>query len=676
MRVDGSSSSVVEVVLEGLPLDKEEQAAARVLLMEGDGQMAPGDLKAAAGIWKRVLMVAAVGVALVLGVIHGRELLQGLYLMGNGFVLNWTPEFLEQFRPAPIPGLSEREQVLISDWQNWNAEDLRRLTVLEPDDPAVFCAYSSTFLSQHDKLPEGYLETAQRLAPNNACFHFQASASVGEGVIKRKGLSRAKRLAGERQEYDIIDPAGMEAAMELFRKGVKLEGFGTYDSQLGSEVAAILPAGTAVEVLRRYSSGASWSSGMPRIMKLPDLLAAEGRRLEAAGDVEGLRAHLANCEKFLQMLDHKPPDYLFFEVMYAVAAERLSEVLVGSAKALGLEKETETWERKSEGLRQRHDAVRDRSRHSPLPDVEKGGGMYVQTLPIWGNQAMQPPLFTEEDLVPSRRVEHAVVARGAMVAGCGLVGLVMLVPLLAKMGRRRWLRRLSGRMEGLLRAGDWCWIFGLGVALPLLAAWAWLIGAPWSAWAVGVREEYAVFFPYLAMVLLCVNGTVLAADWRVRRRLAVFGMPQGSIIQMGWWCLLPIGLAVSVFLGIAPGLEQVVAFDEWLEDKLGEEIRVVDLLMGLWFCLLLGLLAAGWYERGKNLLCRMVVGRVMPGALAFLMLLMALSLPLLKWHEKECVKADTLVFAKGSESLWSPYELRVAERMREELREILWAGDE
>jgi hypothetical protein len=34
---------VVEVVLEGLPLDKEEQAAARVLLMEGDGQMAPGD---------------------------------------------------------------------------------------------------------------------------------------------------------------------------------------------------------------------------------------------------------------------------------------------------------------------------------------------------------------------------------------------------------------------------------------------------------------------------------------------------------------------------------------------------------------------------------------------------------------------------------------------------------
>jgi hypothetical protein len=43
MRVDGSSSSVVEAVLEGLPLDEKERAAARVLLMEGDGQMAPGD---------------------------------------------------------------------------------------------------------------------------------------------------------------------------------------------------------------------------------------------------------------------------------------------------------------------------------------------------------------------------------------------------------------------------------------------------------------------------------------------------------------------------------------------------------------------------------------------------------------------------------------------------------
>lgn len=44
MRVDESSSSVVEAGLEGLPLDEEEQAAARVLLMEGDGPMAPADL--------------------------------------------------------------------------------------------------------------------------------------------------------------------------------------------------------------------------------------------------------------------------------------------------------------------------------------------------------------------------------------------------------------------------------------------------------------------------------------------------------------------------------------------------------------------------------------------------------------------------------------------------------
>ena len=70
----------------------------------------------------------------------------------------------------------------------------------------------------------------------------------------------------------------------------------------------------------------------------------------------------------------------------------------------------------------------------------------------------------------------------------------------------------------------------------------------------------------------------------------------------------------------------------------------------------------------------MVVSRVLPVGLALLMLLMAASLPVLKWHETACLKADKLVFAKSPETLWSPYETKVAEQMRKELRELLWGG--
>jgi hypothetical protein len=683
MRLEGSSSSVVEAVLEGMPLDDEERAAARVMLVEeGQGVAeapAGGELaglKPASGIWKWVLMVGAVVLALVLGAIHGTELLRGYSLVGNSYVVRNAPEFVQRFRPAPIQGLSERQQLLISDRLDWNAGNLRRLIELDPDDPAVFSAYASAYSSEFDKMPEGYLETARRLAPDNAWFLFRAAGKVRYGAVERKRYSREQRLAGERREYDIKDPAALETAIELFRKGVKLEVFDNYESRLRSEAAAILPAESAVEVLRRTINGVSWSTGIFQIRQLSDLLAAEGRRLEAAGDVEGLRTHLGDCERFLRMLDQQAPDTLIFELVYQVVAAGLSEFLAGSAEALGLEEEAATWERRSEGLRLRNEARRNRSRPSAFPDVEKFGGLLAQTLPMLGNQVEQPPMFTVEDLGPSRRVEHALVARAAMIAGCLLAGLGMILPAVARMGRKRWLRRLSGRMEGLLRPVDWCWILGLGVVLPLGAIWAWQVASPWGRWSVGVTEERSVFYPYLAMVLLCVTSVVLMADLRVRSRLAAFAMPRRSLIQIGWWGLLPIGLAVTVFLGIAPGMPQVATFDDWLDNKTGEEITMLDLLMGFWFCLLLGLFAAGWYERGKNLLCRMVVGRVLPVGLAFLMLLMAASLPVLKWHEKECLKQDTLMFAKGSESLWSSYELKVAAQVREELRELLWGNGE
>lgn len=681
MRLEGSSSSVVEAVLEGMPLDEEERMAARVMLAEEGhevaGAPAGGELaglKPASGVWKWALMGGTVVLALVLGVMHAKELLRGFYHLRSGFVLSETPEFLERFRPAPIAGLSERQQLLISDPQAWNLETLRRLTELAPEDPAVFSAYASAYTSQHGSLPEGYFDTARRLAPDNAWFWIRAASTLGYGAIERKPTSRAQRLAGERRGYDIKDSAVFDEAMERFREGVKLERFDTYESQLRSEVAAILPRGTAEEVLRRTINGVNWSTGIIPLQRLSDLLAAEGERLEAAGDGEGLRLHLARCDRFLRLLDQQPPDTVVFELVHGVVASSLSGFLAGSAEALGLEDEAEIWERRSEGLRVRNDARRDRSRHPRLPEAEKGGGLFAQTLPMLGNQAEQPPLFTEEDLVPSRRVEHAVVARAAMVAGCLLAGLGMILPAVARMGRKRWLRRLSGRMEGLLHPVDWCWILGGGVLLPLLAAWAWVAASPWGRWSVGVTEGRSIFYPYLAMLLLCVTSVVVVADFRVRSRLARFGIPRRSLIQSGWWGLLVIGLAVTVFLGIAPGMPQVAAFDEWLDNKTGEEITMVDLLMGLWFCLLMGLFAAGWYERGKNLLCRMVVSRVLPVGLALLTLLMAASLPVLKWHETACLKADKLVFAKSPETLWSPYETKVAEQMRKELRELLWGG--
>ena len=222
-------------------------------------------------------------------------------------------------------------------------------------------------------------------------------------------------------------------------------------------------------------------------------------------------------------------------------------------------------------------------------------------------------------------------------------------------------RRLSARMEGLLKPADWAWILGFGVALPFLFYLAIYRLTPLGArdWSIAASAFIVPSGQVAAMGFLMILLPVLVARWRLGKRGAMLGWQKGRAGQ-GWTAAICGALSL-------PGFGLSFASGKGSQPVMMTAAALLGILVLA--SLVIGIRAV--FCRRATLLRRVTLSRVLVPAYALGMLLMAASMPFYHAAEKRWLEQDRLMKISPEAPAMSRYEGEVAQAMREELLEIL-----
>jgi hypothetical protein len=291
----------------------------------------------------------------------------------------------------------------------------------------------------------------------------------------------------------------------------------------------------------------------------------------------------------------------------------------------------------------------------------KSGILSGLSLPLMTKQLQSPVPLTDADLKPGRMVDHELFSRVAAAALCLVFGLMLLAAALYRQRTSVLVKRLSRRLEDLLRPADWAWILGGGVGLPMLFYLVIYRLTPLGArdWSIAASAFIVPAGQAAAMGLLMIVLPVLIARWRLGKRGAVIGWHKGRA-WIGWTAVACGALSLPVFgLSFASG-------------KGSEVVMMVA-------SALLGILALAWlllalravFSKRPALLRRATLSRILVPAYALGMLLMAASMPLYHAAEKRWLAQDRLMEITPEAPALSRYEWQVAQALRAENLELL-----
>ncbi|RYD31250.1 MAG: hypothetical protein EOP85_22950, partial [Verrucomicrobiaceae bacterium] len=83
-------------------------------------------------------------------------------------------------------------------------EKTKALWDSDPKNASFYAEYAEAHLQEKGKLPEGFLETAKRLDPDNAWFTHVAAAVRAKDAVKPRKQSTAAKASGAPLEWDVL----------------------------------------------------------------------------------------------------------------------------------------------------------------------------------------------------------------------------------------------------------------------------------------------------------------------------------------------------------------------------------------------------------------------------------------------------------------------------------------
>jgi len=649
----------------------EEEAANRPATAETLARWEKADRAKRPGISRKVCMIACLVIAAVLCGFHGHQLSRMMfsYRAISGYDFDWLKSDRKK-----ISSLPPAERYLYGDPRLSTEENALRLWRTDPENPAYFARYATAMGS--DRLPPDFVETARRIDPGNSWFLYQAAADAGRKCVEKKQQTPAQKKAGEPREWNILDEARLNEALALIREAAQLPDYDSYEIEMLRKRISLMSSRTLEEQILTTAHIAGETSTIVALRTMADFISAKCLQLEKSGDTRGLIDLMADSEAFTRKLADTSEGSILHELVLQVNVTTLSAQFQTSADKLGIGAEADVWRKWSESMQERKKA-RDRGfNHHDLPDMRHHGGILANlVVPMVGRQVEHAPPFTIEDLGPNRDAEKALFFRGFFISGCLLAGLLMGVILISRLRHPRLIRRLSGRMEQLLDGGDWSWILGLGVVLPLCCMLGVLFLTPFGDRQFGVLHSlpWVHGYPVLAMLLVCIALVIVIADWRTRKRMAAFD-PRRSIAWFGWLIIAALGTAYGAGHEFLMGADFIQNWTGWLRDHVpsGDVVlfpnnTVMMVIVGGF--LLLAILSL--FRNGKSTLVQATVTRTLFPALSLAMLLMSLTLPMLAAWEVRSLEHDRLVKPDPEFPSMTPYEYKVAVQLRKEIRETL-----
>jgi len=588
-------------------------------------------------------------------------------------------DIFEPWAKPPLPaGLTEEQRLLLGDPEADLLEQKRRLHLLVPENPAYFAEYAQAHVSKNETLSPDFLETAARIAPENAYFPYFAAGRIGKESVERKKSAspsppqrmvdgvRLRPLSRE-MEFVIKDAAAFEEALALVAKAAALSGFESYTNPMIVARVRLVKVGNMADFAKALMYAYGGSSGMIQLRYVSDLLCARAEQLSKSGRKEDFLALAKQREALIAHLGRNPDVTLVGELVYSVIAIATAKNFEAAADRLGLTEMAETYRKQGDAFQEEKDLrdIREEKGESvPFPE-NKASTLHRLTLPMVNRQVNSPPPIGDSDFEPMRRAEHEIIG------GLGILALALSLPLAAlavfvfRFTATPMIRLPVKRMASVLGIADWFRVIVLGVVFPILF---FLILTRFTS--LGGREYNVMFFQaafpgvqFAALLLMLLIAPAVVVRWRLGKILAPFGFGDRFTV--------PVALAVLAM--IAVWSLAALPFVEFLLGKtLLNNFTFAAFAAPPALCLCLLFANALRSILGKPAArlaqCTTAVA-VLPAYPIAIILLCALT-PIYSAGEKRWLAKETLLRIDPDAPNLGAYEFKVADQKRKEINAI------
>ena len=582
-------------------------------------------------------------------------------------------KMLDQCLPGKLTQ-HERWLFLGDPSQSTRVEAMKALWDSAPDDPAFHMEYVfSEYENRHKgAAPLDFLETARRLDPGNSWPFYAAGAFKMRKAIKEVQRSPAERAAKAPYSWEILDQGKLDECIALLHEASLQPGFDTYQERLMKMRKDLFP----VEDHLGYLTASKvfwlehWGNHSPcaYLSVLPVAAAAKSQQLAMTGDKEGFVRLMSDLKLLNRRWVESGIQGYEAEGAYRSSLWRAVPRLRASAVSLGLPKETDRLDEilKAMNMLRQKGSEEEDSRPKGFHDwFESHSSTLLYRFWRYYSEVWHPK-WSAGDLKPGLMADHELLSRGCVLVAWLIFGFGLLGLALYRFRMPRLIRRLAARIGQLLDARDHAWIIGAGVVLPygftmVINQLTPLGGRDWSIMGSHLMLPMAQFFGMAVLMLLV---PILVARWRLGKKAAVLGMTSGPFLS-GTAAVSCMAVVIPVFGLFSHG-------EPLLEGELmAYSFSALFLLMFPVFWLMGNSIRAVFGSGELRLLRRAVVSRALIPAYASAMLLMVMAAPFHKAAERAWFRRDTTMTSVPGFPAVSPYDYRVAEEIRRNIREIL-----
>lgn len=673
------TNPLIEAVTEPLADNAERRMAAQHLLsgtfdpahpaIAGTTARIEADGRRKFPVWRKALPWVLAAIALAVTVFSHVPMIRiGATLFDYNLFEPWE-------KPALPPGLTEEQRLLLGDPDEDGFDQKRRLHAHNPENPAYYAEYAQGYLSENENLPPDFLESAARIAPDNAYFPYIAAGQIGKKCITKKnrsGPTPPQRIVDgvrlsppfRETEFDITDPAAFGEALELFSNAAAMPGYETYTSPMIVARVSLLPVGNIAEFTRAlmYAYGTT-ASGIISLRLIADLLDARAEQLSKSGDKEGFLALAGQREAFLAHLGRNPDTYLVGELVYAVIASATATNFHAAADRLGLTEMAATYRKQVDALQADKDTrdIRSKKNSEEFPE-NKASSLTRLTMPMLGRQVNQPAPLNEADFEPLRMAEHELAAGLGVLATALLIPLAALIVFLFRFVFPPIIRLPAKRMAGVLGPVDWLWVMALGIVLPILVFLVITRLTPFSGRGYGA-SFFLFAFPgvhFVALILALLIAPAAAVRWRLSKLLAPFGVIDRFTIPLA---AAALAMLLAWSLAAFPGLVRFEMGNLTLIALAAPPALCLGLLFAHSLRAILGRPAARFAQ------CAIAVA-VLPAYPLAIIALCSL-IPLHSAAERRWLAKETLLRINPAAPDLGAYEFKIAAQKRKEINAIL-----
>jgi hypothetical protein len=562
----------------------------------------------------------------------------------------------------------------------------------EPENPAYFVEYAVARSVGKAGLPDGFLETARRIDPDNAWFTYFAAADAASSCVTRK--SQRSTRVGSRwipagpPAWEIGDEERLDRAIALLKDARAQTRCEHYNISMMRRRLPLLLQGSVPEKSDSTAYLTANTNQPAYSMKdLVDAIAAKGWQLGGKQDLEGFRELSADAGHFLRGIAGVEAGALVEELVISNHASRIAASLGPAAAQLGLAEDAARWRDIEERLRDWSYSRRSREFRVDGTEYQKGvkTGLLLGMGPEdMSNFAEHPPELKDGDVRPLRLLDHETASRFCGYAGWAVLLVMAGILSLCRFGVPLMIRRLARRMESLLTAGDWAWVLGLGLVPPLLYVLAVNRLTPFGGRELGLLGSHMLlpFAQFFGLLMLWILVTTWVIRWRLGKRAAVFGMGKSN----AWLAAVPLILVAAFILVVGWAATTGSVPEIWKEelDWSSPDIpgRASEARLWIPFGLLavsllwmIGAAGIAWLGKPASRLQSATIVQAMVPVCGAGMLLLAGLTPLFKGAERHWFREDRLMKFDPARPGWSGYEYEIALEMRKELRGILGYGN-